>query len=320
MANAKLLHWHAGSAQSVIEHCGVVAKTLISSSMDLGLGPALDYVPHLARQVFYRYEPFRWSKATYDPFAEHYHLMFSDWGALIERQSATIAALIEGALGGSRDLRILDTACGIGTQTLGLAAQGYLVTGCDISTAALKRAHREAAARNLHLHLSPADMRKLTSLPESGFDVAVCLGNSVCALDSFDDLVLAFSEIQRNLRRGGLFIVGVRDYRRAMMERPLKIDPPMLRWDAGKSRTVHQLWLWTDETRYTAHVYIDAEGDHHHFSARCRAVLPQELTNALQVAGFVDISWLPEDAAALKNSVYETGFDQLMATARAPEF
>ena len=40
---------------------------------------------------------------------------------------------------------MLDCACGIGTQALGLAAVGYEMEGSDISSGEIDRAQREAA-------------------------------------------------------------------------------------------------------------------------------------------------------------------------------
>ena len=85
--------------------------------------------------------------AFYDGLAARYHLIYADWEASIARQAAAIDAIVRERWPGARTC--LDAACGIGTQSLGLASLGYLVTGSDLSPAALERAHREAAARGL---------------------------------------------------------------------------------------------------------------------------------------------------------------------------
>jgi 2-polyprenyl-3-methyl-5-hydroxy-6-metoxy-1,4-benzoquinol methylase len=96
--------------------------------------------------------------AFYDELAPFYHLLFPDWEASIRRQAAALDALIRERFGEAR-LDILDAACGIGTQALGLAALGHRVTGSDLSAAAVERARQEAARRSLSLGLSVADMR-----------------------------------------------------------------------------------------------------------------------------------------------------------------
>src|SRR6516162_8622090 len=64
----------------------------------------------------------------YDEFASDYHLLFEDWEASITRQAAVISSILEReclAVGAT----VLDCACGIGTQTLGLAKLGFCITG-----------------------------------------------------------------------------------------------------------------------------------------------------------------------------------------------
>jgi glycine/sarcosine N-methyltransferase len=71
-------------------------------------------------------------KDFYDRIADYYHLIFEDWDASMRRQGAAIAKLLPPP---DKAGLILDVACGIGTQSLALAALGYDVTGSDISAA-----------------------------------------------------------------------------------------------------------------------------------------------------------------------------------------
>jgi SAM-dependent methyltransferase len=66
----------------------------------------------------------------YDRMADYYHLIFEDWDASMRRQGAAIAKLLPPP---DKAGPILDIACGIGTQSLALAAHGYAVTGSDVS-------------------------------------------------------------------------------------------------------------------------------------------------------------------------------------------
>jgi len=261
-------------------------------------------------------------RRAYDRLAEVYHLMFSDWDGLIGRQATGLKEIIERELGTSQTLRILDPTCGIGTQVLGLASMGYSVTGCDISPDAVERARREVSARGLHIPLYVADVRNLTSVQEIEFDVVVSLGNSLCAFRSFEELVVALTQMRGKLRAGGLLIAGVRDYDRAIALRtgPLLVDRPLLCFDMGKRRIVIQVWEWVDGTRYIAHVYIDCEdGVHHRHSVPCRVIGREELTDALRVAGFTNVRWLSsEGQTSNAQSVYESGFDQLTVLAIRP--
>ena len=96
----------------------------------------------------------------YDRMADFYHLIFEDWDASMRRQGAAIAKLLPPP---DKAGPILDIACGIGTQSLALAALGYAVTGSDISAAEVARANREAVARGLTCTFRVDDMRRLES-------------------------------------------------------------------------------------------------------------------------------------------------------------
>src|SRR5690348_14194582 len=111
---------------------------------------------------------------TYDELAGHYHLIFEDWDAAIERQAAVLSSVLDRYCGLASPARILDCACGIGTQALGLAKLGFQVTGSDISHAAIERARKEALQRNLKIEFSFSNMRTLTNFKRSYFNAAIC--------------------------------------------------------------------------------------------------------------------------------------------------
>jgi len=60
-------------------------------------------------------------KNFYDQLASNYHLIFEDWEASIRRQAAVLGAILERECGPASTVKVLDCACGIGTQALGLA-------------------------------------------------------------------------------------------------------------------------------------------------------------------------------------------------------
>src|SRR4051812_26544130 len=100
-------------------------------------------------------------RAAYDPFAPYYHLVYENWAASVTRQGQALDRIIRDVSGGDdRAARtVLDVACGIGTQSLGLAALGYHVTASDLSGASVARAGKEATDRGLTIAFSVADMR-----------------------------------------------------------------------------------------------------------------------------------------------------------------
>jgi glycine/sarcosine N-methyltransferase len=108
----------------------------------------------------------------YDPLAEHYHLLFDDWDKAIDRQSRILGPLLA-ARGSSRALKILDCACGIGTQSLALAKLGRRVCGPDLSVAAVTRAREEARKRSLEIGFRVCDMTALAEGGDHDFDAVV---------------------------------------------------------------------------------------------------------------------------------------------------
>ena len=80
----------------------------------------------------------------YDDMAAGYDRLFQDWQASVREQAQILDRLFVQA-GFDRGAHILDCACGIGTQAIGLAALGYRVTASDISDRELAEARRISA-------------------------------------------------------------------------------------------------------------------------------------------------------------------------------
>lgn len=238
--------------------------------------------------------------ADYDALAAHYDQIFENWEASIQRQAALVGGIIRDACGDRWPIRVLDCACGIGTQSLGLAMRGFDVEGCDISSKAVERARSEAWKRGLTVSFSVANMLQLSAIASSSFDAVICVDNSLPHLDSQEDLLKAAREIWGKLGAGGSFIGSIRDYDRMIVERPATQAPSFFS-DNGRRRIVFQIWDWLDERRYRFHLYMtrNTESGWHtfHFTATYRAVLRSELSEVLRQAGFVNVRWLmPSDS------------------------
>ena len=83
-------------------------------------------------------------QSFYDHLATQYDKLFLDWQSTTREQAVILENLFKDH-GFDRSARILDCACGIGTQSIGLAALGYSVTASDISEGALGEAKARAA-------------------------------------------------------------------------------------------------------------------------------------------------------------------------------
>ncbi|HLY18677.1 MAG TPA: class I SAM-dependent methyltransferase [Bryobacteraceae bacterium] len=230
----------------------------------------------------------------YDELAAYYHLIFESWDASMARQALILGPLLEAECGKNAAL-ILDAACGIGTQAIGLAMRGHRVTASDLSEAAIVRARAEAAARKLSIPFWTADLRDLSGAPGGPFDVVLIADNALAHLLTEDDVRQAAASAARMLRPGGILLATMRDYDTLARERPV-VQGPAFYNDAGRRRIVHQVWDWTGERHYTMHLYIARETgsgwESHHFTAAFHALPRAVVARALEDAGFAAVRWI----------------------------
>ena len=246
-------------------------------------------------------------EAFYNSLADVYHLIFEDWDRSMARQAGTIDATLKKRVG-PEPLEILDCACGIGTQTLGLAALGHRLTGSDLSPAAVERARKEALKRGVKADFHVSDMTTLAQIPSGRFDFFGSFDNALPHL-SAEQLKDAAKSFARVLRSGGTFIASVRDYDALIRERPA-FQGPSFFGAPGERRIVHQIWDWRAEDRYDVHLHITVEKDRGweslHFASEYRCLLRAEIDQALTSAGFAEIEWLRPET---------TGYYQSLVTA-----
>ncbi|MFE6892512.1 class I SAM-dependent methyltransferase [Streptomyces sp. NPDC057694] len=249
----------------------------------------------------------------YDDLAADYHRIFPDWDTSVARQAGTFDALI-GAELGTGPRRVLDCACGIGTQAIGLAGRGHHVTGTDLSPHAAARARSEAAARGVPLAAAAADMCRLPFAPRT-FDAVLCADNSLPHLLTAAEIGTAFTGMRRVLRDGGLLILTVRDYDELRRVRPASTPPQLSTTPEGGTTITFQLWQWHDDgerydLRHFQLIPDGAESDGWQVRERTTtywALTADRLTDFATTAGFTDITWRTPEA---------TGFYQPILTAR----
>jgi SAM-dependent methyltransferase len=157
------------------------------------------------------------SEEFYNQLAPYYKLLYRDWEASLESHAAQLDSIIRECIGGEAQ-SILDAACGIGTQSIGLSRLGYQVTGSDLSPAEVEVARREAAEHGVYIPFSVADMRQLWGAHQNQFDVVIACDNAIPHLLSEDDILLAFHQIQRCTKTGGGCLISVRDYEKMHFE------------------------------------------------------------------------------------------------------
>jgi SAM-dependent methyltransferase len=227
----------------------------------------------------------------YDALTPYYHLVYENWETSVERQGTVLDAVIRSVLGEPRR-SVLDLACGIGTQSLGLAARGYEVTGSDLCPAAIERARSEAVRRGLSIPFSVADMRVAHAHHGLEFDIVLCADNSLPHLLSDDEISGALGQFFLCTKPGGLTVVSVRDY--AVLERGgVQIKPYGVRYEGAARYMLFQVWEWRDSLYDLSFYIVRDDGTH-----ECRTLIARStyyavsiaaLTRLMENAGFVDV-------------------------------
>ncbi|MGE3727646.1 MAG: class I SAM-dependent methyltransferase [Candidatus Sericytochromatia bacterium] len=187
----------------------------------------------------------RMNQAFYDQLSPFYHLIFPDWEASIQRQAQSLHGLIQSHWPG-RVEEIRDVACGIGTQTLGLAQLGYTLTASDLSPGAITRARSEAASRGLEIAFEVADMREANPAQAQRFDLLIACDNSVPHLLCDAEILMAFEAFYARLKPGGGCLITVRDYERESRE-GIQVKPYGVRVVEGVRYVIFQTWEFQGE-------------------------------------------------------------------------
>lgn len=107
----------------------------------------------------------------------------------------------EGRLGDLSGKRVLCLASGGGQQSAAFALLGARVTVYDISDAQLERDREAAAHYDLSIDTVQGDMRDLSALPRSGFDIVW----QPYSINFVPDVVVVFREVARVIRPGGTY-------------------------------------------------------------------------------------------------------------------
>ena len=103
------------------------------------------------------------TQTFYDNLASQYDKLFLDWQAATQGQAAMLSRIFADH-GFDPSARILDCACGIGTQAIGLAVLGYDVTASDISDGELDEARKRAEKIRVRLRFEHADFCALSAV------------------------------------------------------------------------------------------------------------------------------------------------------------
>lgn len=243
----------------------------------------------------------------YDNLASEYDKLFLDWESETFEQAQILSKLFENN-GFDKSAQILDCACGIGTQSIGIARLGYNVTASDISDGELKEAKLRADKANVKIRFEKADFRDLSKVFEEKFDIIIAMDNALPHMLSCEDLEKAVKSICLRLKEGGIFIGSIRDYDTLIKTKPPYSPPYIHKTDKGQ-RVSFQTWDWNGDNYKLTQYIIDDEKTlkTSKFECEYRATCREELTSLFVSNGCSDVSWAFGE---------ETGFYQPIIVAR----
>ena len=242
---------------------------------------------------------------------EYHHNMGFDWEASVRKEGASLDRFLTDQMGRPSPYSVLDCACGIGTQAIGLALHGHRVHAADLSPVSVDCARREAAEFGVSMDFTVADFRDLGAAISDRFDAVISCDNAIAHCLEDDDLTAALASMKTRLKPGGLLLLSLRDYDALIADKPRFTSQHVQDRPDGR-RIVFQLRDWlSDGRRYRAHQFlireIDGGYDLKHFETEHRALLHDEMMAAIKGAGYEDVRWhVPEDS----------GYYQPIVTAR----
>ena len=247
------------------------------------------------------------TQTFYDNLASQYDKLFLDWQATTHEQAVILDKIFR-KNGFDGTARILDCACGIGTQSIGLASLGYHVTASDISDGELAQAKERAAKNNVTIRFEHADFCALSETFSEPFDIVIAMDNALPHMLSKNALEAAVQSITNQIAPGGMFVASIRDYDALLMDKP-PYSPPYIHKNDRGQRVSFQTWDW-DGDHYKLIQYIIDDGKTlqiSKFACEYRATRREELTNLLLFSGCSSVVWaFPE----------ETGFYQPIVIAK----
>lgn len=247
------------------------------------------------------------TQTFYNNLATQYDKLFLDWQETTREQAEILDKIFKNN-GFDKNASILDCACGIGTQAIGIAALGYNVTASDFSEGALAEAEKRAKDNDVKICFKQADFCALSDTFTEKFDIVIAMDNALPHMLTSSNLKNAIKSITEQINPNGIFVASIRDYDSLLMEKPPYSPPYIHKTDKGQ-RVSFQTWVWNgDNYKLTQYIVDDEENlQVSKFECEYRATKREEITNLLMACGCSNVEWKFPD---------ETGFYQPIVVAR----
>ena len=243
----------------------------------------------------------------YDKIASQYDKFYADWEGTTHEEAKILNKIFKNN-GYDITAKILDCACGIGTQVIGLACLGYSVTGSDISGVEIEEAKKRATKNKMNIDFKQADFCALSDIFSEKFNIIIAMDNALPHMLTYEALQKAIKSIVNQMTNDGMFVASIRDYDLILKEKP-SYSPPYIHKTKKGQRVLFQTWDWVGENYKFIQYIIDDEETTKisKFECEYRATRREEITKLLYANGCSDVHWeFPE----------KTGFYQPIVIAK----
>lgn len=212
---------------------------------------------------------------------------------------------------------VLDVAAGTGNLALELGRLGLKVTAIDVDPSMLERmeAKREAAGGEGFEPLL-MDMRGLAGMPESAYDLVLCVGNSLVHLDNLIEVADGVIRMYDRLKPGGTLILQTVNYDRILRDH-VKELPLIEREAEGVAVTFRRLYeMEEDGILFTGRLSIDENGrkEEYEDAVRLLPLQSEELIQIMEQFGLPE----PQLYGSFQGEPYGPGSPALVAVLRKP--
>ncbi len=196
------------------------------------------------------------TESFYDALAPYYKYLYPDWDASMARQADALHGVIQEYLG-EETKTLVDVACGIGTQSIGLAKLGYQVTASDISSGEIEQAEREATRHQVDVQFQVADMSQAWDIYQRQFDVLIACDNAIPHLLTNEEILQTFKQFHQSVKAGGGCLISVRDYANLKREKGEKrFYPRRVEKLEDGQMVLFDIWDFYEEDQYEITTYL----------------------------------------------------------------
>ena len=197
----------------------------------------------------------------YDNLTPFYKLMYPDWEKSMHRQANMLDSIFR-EHAGEKIETVLDVACDIGTQCIGLAQLGYKLSASDLSPVEVEHARAEAISHGVAIDFHVGDMREVWSIFQEQFDAVIACDIAIPHLLSIADILQAFRQFHQCLKSGGICLISIRDY--AKLEKhstQLQINPRLVHEFNVEKVILFDLWKFEGDFYEISTYIVQDEGN-----------------------------------------------------------